>query len=190
MRKLLTAGVLTLVIAATAANLNTNRTPLKQAEEERDSVVIVGDTLRVDSITLSLQKIPKAQDLYSVAKITVGKWAKLFTVIKIEESGADGKNSFYALKYNNLTGMRWPGKGRQTTAVAKGHNSYAIFNHWHDCMLDFKFYIDIMEKKYVTKYGKQPETELEMINFMLGSYNPYGVWKRDLVWLLNHFHYK
>lgn len=190
MKKLLTAAVLLIVLAATAANLNMNRAALKKDAIEKDSVVIAGDTLRVDSLTLSLQKIPRAQDLYSVAKVSVGKWAKLFTVIKIEESGADGKNSFYALKYNNLTGMRFPGKGRQTTAIAKGHNSYAIFNHWHDCMLDFRYYTELMEGKYEAKFGKKPQTEMEMINFMMGSYNVHGVWKRDVIWLLNHFSYK
>lgn len=191
MKKLLTGAVLLIVLAATAANVNLNRKPVVEAETPaKDSVVIVGDTLMVDSLTLSLQRIPKAQHLYSVAKVTVGKWAKLFTVIKIEESGADGKNSYYALKYNNLTGMRFPGKGRPTTAVAKGHNSYAIFNHWHDCMVDFKYYIELMEGKFEAKHGRAAQTELEMIDFMLGSYNPYGVWKRDLVWLLNHFNYK
>jgi hypothetical protein len=192
MKKLLSAAVLLIVLAATAANVNLSRRPsfAKDSSAMKDSVVIVGDTLKVDSLSLSLQKIPKAQHLYSVAKITIGKWAKLFTIIKIEESGADGKNSYYALKYNNLTGMRYPGKGRQTTAVAKGHNSYAIFKHWHDCMVDFKYYIELMDSKFLAKHGREAKTEAEMIDFMLGSYNPYGVWKRDLLWLLNHFHYK
>ncbi|MCC7298005.1 MAG: hypothetical protein IT244_06690 [Bacteroidia bacterium] len=193
MKKLLSAALLLLVLAATAANVNLTWKRSSKAEEPtivKDSVVIQGDTLMLDSLSLSLKKIPKAQHLYSVAKVSVGKWAKLFTVIKIEESGADGKNSYYARTYYNLTGMRWPGTGRKTTAIAKGNNHYAIFNHWHDCMLDWKIYIDVMESKFIAKNNRAPKDEYEMVDFMFGSYNPYQKWKNDMYWLLRHFRYQ
>ena len=192
MKKLLTGAILLLVLAVTAANVNWSRSRAATEEPaiEKDSVVITGDTLMLDSLTLSLKEIPKAQHLYTVAKVSVGRWAKLFTAIKLEESGADGKNSYYARAYNNLTGMRWPGKGRQTTAVSIGKGNYAIFNHWHDCMVDWKLYIELMDVKFQEKYGRLAKDELEMIDFMYGSYNPYKVWKQHMYWHINHFKYK
>lgn len=193
MKNLLIAAVLMIVLAATAANANLKFTGTSKLPKPAavDSVVIESDSLFLDStIALSLKKIPKAQDLYTVAKKSVGKWAKLFVAIKIEESGADGKNSFYALKYNNLTGMRYPGTGRATTSTGVGHNYYAIFNNWHDCMIDFKYYVEIMEGKFKDKYKREPKDEYEMVNFMHGSFNVYQKWKNDVYWLLNHFSYK
>lgn len=193
MKNLLTAAVLLVVLAATAANMNLKLIATQKPAskpQKADSVVIQKDSLFVDSISLPLKSIPRAQQLYTVAKKSVGKWAKLFIAIKIEESGADGKNSFYALRYNNLTGMRYPGAGRLTTSTGAGHNYYAIFNNWHDCMLDFRYYIEIMENKFVERYNRQPKDEYEMVNFMHGSFNVYQKWRNDLVWLLNHFNYK
>lgn len=193
MKKLLSAALLLLVLAATAANVNVVRKRTVGDSDStvvQDSVVISGNTLNLDSLSLPLNKIPKIQNLYTVAKVSVGKWAKLFTVIKIEESGADGKNSFLAREYNNLTGMRWPNSGRKTTAVAKSSNHYAIFNNWHDCMLDWAYYIEIMDQGFQEKYGREAKDENEMVDYMFGSYNPYSVWKRDVKWLLRNFKYK
>jgi hypothetical protein len=166
MKKLLSASVLLVVLAATAAQVNLRIGRISKSENPviaKDSVVISGDSLILDSLALPLQQIPKAQHLYSVAKVSVGKWAKLFTVIKIEESGADGKNSYYAKTYNNLTGMRFPKSGRKTTATKCGKNNYAIFNNWHDCMLDWKYYIEIMESKFLAKHNREPKDEYEMV---------------------------
>lgn len=193
MKKLLSAAVLLIVLAATAANVNLKWARIEtksEPEVEKDSVVITRDTLILDSLVLSLREIPKAQHLYTVAKVTVGKWAKLFTAIKIEESGADGKNSYYAKAYNNLTGMRFPSSNRKTTAVRAGRSYYAIFNHWHDCMLDWKYYIESMEEKFVAKHNRVPKDEFEMVDFMFGSYNPYSKWRNDMRWLLRNFKYK
>lgn len=192
MKKLLIAITLLIVLVATAANVNlVNQNSVKKKPSMAvDSVVIQNDSAYSDSLALSLKKIPSAQDLYTVAKKSLGKWAKLFVVIKIEESGADGKNSFYAKTYNNLTGMRYPGNARKTTALRSGHNYYAIFNHWHDCMVDFGYYVNVMEEKFKDKYKREPKDEFEMVNFMHGSYNIYGKWKQDVHWLLNHFNYK
>lgn len=188
MKKLLATLIFVMMFVATAATLNQRRTlKLESEEPAKDEVVISGETLHCDSLQLSLKTIPKSQHLYTVAKKSVGRWAKLFVVIKIEESGADGQNSYYAKQYGNLTGMRYPGKGRKTTAVRSGHNYYAVFNHWHDCMVDFKYYMEVMDSKFEKKFGRPAKDEYEMVNFMFGSYNPYSVWKNDMIWLLNHF---
>ncbi len=155
-----------------------------------DTIKIENDSLQWDSLKLSLKKIPKAQHLYTVAKKSLGRWAKLFVVIKIEESGADGKNSYLAKKFNNLTGMRYPGKGRKTTSTGATTGYYAVFNSWYDCMKDFGYYIEIMESKFVEKYQRVPKDEYEMVNFMFGSFNHHQKWKNDVEWLLNHFNYK
>lgn len=177
--------------AATLKQLPVRKTIKVDSQKvRRDSVLISGDSLSFDSLKLNLKEVPKAQHLYSVAKRSVGRWAKLFVVIKIEESGADGQNSFFAKHYFNLTGMRYPGTGRQTTAVKAGQDYYAVFNHWHDCMLDFKMYMDVMDGKFEKKYGRQAKDEYEMVNFMFGSFNPHSVWKRDVYWLLKNFNYK
>jgi len=190
MKNLLTTLVFVIMFVATAATLNQRRTlKLESDTVAKDEVVISGDKLQFDTLQLSLKTIPKAQQLYTVAKKSVGRWAKLFTVIKIEESGADGKNSYYAKHYANLTGMRFPGTGRKTTSVRSGHNYYAVFNNWHDCMLDFKYYMDVMDNKFEAKYGRPAKDEYEMVNFMFGSFNIYGKWKSDVIWLLNHFSY-
>ena len=192
MKKLLTALSLVLVIAATAANVNLiSKVSVKhETSMAVDSVVIQNDTAYVDSMALSLNKIPSAQNLYAVAKKSLGKWAKLFVVIKIEESGADGKNSIYALRYNNLTGMRYPGQGRKTTSIGQGHNYYAIFRNWHECMVDFGFYMEVMEQKFKDRFSREPKDEYEMVKFMHGSFNVYNKWRNDVIWLLNHFNYK
>lgn len=190
MKKLLSTLVFVIVLVAAAANLSQKRMPAALKQKASDSVIIVNDTLIYDSLELHLKTVPRAQHLYTVAKKSVGRWAKLFTVIKIEESGADGKNSFFAKSYFNLTGMRYPGAGRQTTAIAAGYNYYAIFNNWHDCMVDFKHYMDVMDEKFEKKYGRKANDEYEMVNFMHGSFNVYQKWKNDVYWLLKYFRYK
>ena len=52
--------------------------------------------LYYDSLKLPLDKIPKVRQLHTLAKKVVGKWYKMYTAIKIEESGNDGQNSYYA----------------------------------------------------------------------------------------------
>lgn len=201
MKKLLLAVLSVFILVATAATLKkNNRSYLAHfasafqvadsLQQKQDSFTIIGDSLFIDTLALSLKSIPKAQHLYTVAKTTVGKWAKLFVVLKIEESGADGKNSFYAKNFNNLTGMRCVGKGRKTTSTECGAGGYAKFPHWFACVQDFKHYMDVMDARFLAKYGRAAKNEQEMINFMHGSYNVYSVWKRDVEWLLNHFNYK
>lgn len=149
-------------------------------------VVIKNDTVYCDSLELSLKKIPQIKDLHTVAKIALGKWAKLFIVLKIEESGYDGQNSFYAKNYNNLVGMRYP-KQRETTARRKGYSNYCVFDNWYDCIIDFKYYIENTEDNFVKLYQRKPHTNKEMLKFMHGSYNVFSKWYRDVFWLLDNF---
>lgn len=151
-------------------------------------VVIHSDTLYLDSLKLPLKKIPKVAQLHKVAKVAIGRWAKLFTVLKIEESGHDGQYSVYALKYNNLVGMRYP-NFRKTTAIRRGYSNYCVFDHWYDCMIDFNYYMEHTENVFVKKYQRKPKTDKEMIRFMHGSYNIYSVWYSDVFWLLDNFKY-
>lgn len=185
MKKLLLAIVFIVVLVATAASVNLTKvdTLRDTSTAVADTVVVRNDSLFADSLALSLNKIPKAQQLYTVAKKELGKWARLFVIVKIEESGADGKNSFYAKEYNNLTGMRFPGSKRKTTAVAMGKSYYAIFNHWYDCMKDFGLYMEMMENHFIEKHKRAPKDDIEMINHMHGSYNKYSKWHKDMLWL-------
>ena len=155
-------------------------------EPRTGSIVIKNDTVYCDTLRLSLHKIPPIKDLHTVAKVALDKWAKLFIVLKIEESGYDNQNSIYALKYNNLVGMRYPNQ-RETTARRKGYSSYCVFDNWYDCIIDFKYYIENTELKFIKLYQRKPHSEKEMIKFMHGSYNAYSQWYRDVFWLLDDF---
>ena len=197
MKKLLVTTIVLIVLFVSSVYggyINNNVVYTPPVKDTTDisiaKVSINNDTIFCDSLTLSLKNIPRAQHLFTVAKLSVGRWAKLFTVLKIEESGADGQNSWYATNYYNLTGMRCVGAGRKTTSNGCGHNQYAKFNNWHDCVLDFKHYIDVMDARFVAKYKRAPKDEFEMVDFMHGSFNVYGKWKADVYWLLRHFQYK
>jgi hypothetical protein len=149
------------------------------------------DSVYIDSVNLrlSLEEIPRSRELHAVATFMYGKWAKVFTAIKLQESGADGKNSYLARECNNLTGMRMPGGSRPTTAIAKTRTNYAIFRHWYDCMVDFGFYLDQTLNGFQSKYKREPKDEFELINYMFGSYNPYSTWKRDVFWLIRNYNF-
>lgn len=164
---------------------------MKPFSEPRDlpTVVIKNDTVYSDTLKLSLRKIPDVQSLHTVAKSVMGKWARLFTVIKIEESGFDGTRSAYALKYNNLTGMRYPSR-RETTAKRMGYSFYSVYENWFDCMADFKIYVDYAERAFIQRYQRPPKNEKEMVRQMYGSYNPYSKWLRDVFWLIDNFDYQ
>ena len=158
-----------------------------------DSIIrTVGDSLFIDSVNLrlSLKEIPPARSLHQVAKFVIGPWAKVFTVIKLQESGADGKNSYLAKEFNNLTGMRMPGKGRTTTAIGKTKTNYAIFASWYDCMVDFNYYLKQVLAGFREVKGREPKDEFEIIDYMYGSYNPYSRWKRDIYWLLKNYKFE
>ncbi len=155
----------------------------------RSEVVIHSDTVFLDTLRIPLKGIPPIWQLHEVSKVTLGKWAKLFIVLKIEESGYDGQNSIYALKYNNLVGMRFPNQ-RETTARKRGYSNYCVFDHWYDCMIDFKYYMEFTENSFIKYYQRKPKTDKEMVRFMHGSYNAYSQWYRDVFWLIDNFQYE
>ena len=152
------------------------------------TVKIKENKLHCDTLILPLKKIPKVQELYTVAKTVVGKWAKLYTVLKVEESGTDGQNSYYARKYFNLVGMRYPRK-RKTTAIRRGNDYYSVYSNWYEGMIDFKYYIEYMEGSFYRRYKRYPETEEEFIRHLYGSYNEYSKWYNDVRYLLRNFKY-
>ncbi len=152
-------------------------------------VAIIGDSLYYDSLTLPLNTVPKVKDLYTVSKTVLDSWAHLFVVFKIEESGRDGKLSYYGREYNNLVGMRFP-KKRRTTAIGKGPTGYAKFRHWWDCVLDFRYFLDDHMKRFQAKKGRAPKSEMEFVNFIYVGYNGHPEWLEDIDWLLRHVDYE
>lgn len=152
------------------------------------TVKIKENQLHCDTLVLPLNKIPKVQELYTVAKTVVGKWAKLYTVLKVEESGTDGQNSYYARKYYNLVGMRYPRK-RKTTAIRRGNDYYSVYSNWYEGMIDFKYYIEYMEGSFYRRHKRFPKTEEEFVRHLYGSYNEYSKWYNDVRYLLRNFKY-
>lgn len=163
--------------------------PKLNIQQIEDTVVIHKGYLHYDSLVLPLKQIPPIKDLHTVAKGVVGNWSKLFIAVKIEESGNDGQNSFYALKYHNLTGMRYPTK-RKTTAVGRGYDYYAIYSNWYQSMVDFKLYLNYMEATYYLKYKRYPKNEKEFIQFLYGSFNVYSKWRNDVFYILDNFNFE
>lgn len=172
-----------------AANLDMQPKRVYGLPKSINHVKIKDSFIYVDSLKLYLYKIPKVQELHTVAKKVVGKWAKMYTCIKIEESGNDGQNSYYAKAYYNLVGMRYPYK-RKSTVKRMGNDYYAVYEHWYDGMLDFKYYIEYMEGSFFRKHGRHPENEKEFILHIYGSYNIYSKWLNDVMWILRHFKYQ
>ena len=82
--------VLTTVILSFAAKLDMQPKRVYGLPKEGNHVKIKDSFLYVDSLKLHLYTIPKVRDLHTVAKTVIGKWAKMYTTIKIEESGNDG----------------------------------------------------------------------------------------------------
>lgn len=149
-----------------------------------DSAVSNVDT--VDVLRgLDLKRVPNLDTLHRVAKKYLGKWAHLFLAIKIEESGNNGHYSWLSVNHYNLCGMRFP-KSRRTYATGATNTNYAIYRNWFECMLDFKIYLDIIERKFVEKHKKQPKDEVEMINFMFNSFNHFDKWKKDMMILIKY----
>ena len=153
-----------------------------------NKIYISENILYFDTLELPLKKIPTVQELYTVSKVVIGKWAKLFTVIKVEESGRDGQYSYYAINYFNLVGMRYPRK-RKTTALKRGNDYYSVYANWYEGMIDFKYYINYMEGSFYRRYKRYPKTEEEFIRHLYGSYNKYSKWYNDVIYILRNFHY-
>jgi hypothetical protein len=152
------------------------------------SVVVVKDSLYFDTLSLSLKKIPTVQNMYTVGKKAIGKWAKLFIAVKIVESGNDGDNSIYARRDFNLTGMRQP-KARKTLSLGRTKSNYATFASWYDCMVDFGMYLNGMERGFKKRYQRNP-TSKEMVLYMYGKYNCHPVWRDRTLYVLKNFKLK
>lgn len=153
------------------------------------SVVLVNDSLYFDSLSLSLNEIPKIQQMYTIAKKSIGKWANLFVAVKIVESGNDGDNSIYARRDFNLTGMRQP-RVRKTMSMGATQSNYATFASWYDCMLDFGMYLDGMERAFKRKNHRLPKNSQEMVQYLYGKYNSHPVWRSRTLYVLKNFDLK
>ncbi|MFM6952355.1 MAG: glucosaminidase domain-containing protein [Bacteroidota bacterium] len=162
--------------------------PVSEVQASDTSVVVEKDSLYFDSLSLSLKKIPTVQNMYTVGKKSIGKWAKLFIAVKIVESGNDGDNSIYARRDFNLTGMRQP-KARKTLSLGATRSNYATFASWYDCMVDFGMYLNGMEKGFKKKFHKSP-TSKDMVMYMYGKYNSHPVWRDRTLAVLKKFDLK
>ncbi len=140
-------------------------------------------------IYADVSKLPSVQELYTAAKPCLGKFAKLFIVIKVKETGNDGNYAKVLIENNNLTGMKMPGQ-RFTYAIGKTSTSYCIYENWFESMLDFKIYMLKEEGKFRKKKKKNFENEQQMINHMYGSYNTHIEWKISLENMLQNFNWK
>lgn len=179
-------AIIAMVSFSTAALSNIYRSAPVEKREVKESA----DSVYLECLTLPLNKIPKLSDLHKAAAVKLGKWAKLFVVIKMQESGVDGKQSFLARVHNNLTGMRFP-KQRTTTAIGITKTKYSIYKNWYDCMMDFNMFLNHTIDGFKEKHNnREPKDEYELINHIYGSFNPYSTWKRDLFHLLKHYRYK
>jgi hypothetical protein len=156
------------------------------SNSESGEVIYTGNRLYFNNKEVSLKEIPNLQLMYDISKVEVGRWAKLFIAIKMEESGVDGKQSGLARVRNNLVGMRMP-RSRETYAVGETVTGYAIFNNWYEATLDFAIFIKIKERGFQKKYGRLPKDEHEFVNYMYGSYNIYSKWQKDVHIILRRF---
>jgi hypothetical protein len=163
--------------------------PVSTVKASDTSVVVVKDSLYFDSLSLSLKVIPRVQDMYTVGKKAIGKWAKLFIAVKIVESGNDGDNSIYARRDFNLTGMRQP-KARKTMSLGRTKSNYARFANWYDCMVDFGMYLDGMERAFKRKHHRSPKNSQEMVQYLYGKYNSHPVWRKRTLFVLKKFDLK
>ena len=163
--------------------------PVSTVKASDTSVVVVKDSLYFDSLSLSLKVIPRVQDMYTVGKKAIGKWAKLFITVKIVESGNDGDNSIYARRDFNLTGMRQP-KARKTMSLGRTKSNYARFANWYDCMVDFGMYLDGMERAFKRKHHRSPKNSQEMVPYLYGKYNSHPVWRKRTLFVLKKFDLK
>ncbi|MEY3716851.1 MAG: hypothetical protein RL285_726 [Bacteroidota bacterium] len=162
--------------------------PVSNIKTSDTSVVVEKDSLYYDTLSLSLKKIPTVQNMYTVGKKAIGKWAKLFIAVKIVESGNDGDNSIYARRDFNLTGMRQP-KARKTMSLGATKSNYATFASWYDCMVDFGMYLNGMERAYKRRFHREPNSQ-EMVQYLYGKYNSHPVWRKRTLYVLKNFKLK
>ncbi|MDP2176121.1 MAG: hypothetical protein Q8K70_09465 [Bacteroidota bacterium] len=148
--------------------------------------VLIDTAFNISS--LDYKRVPSVDTLFMVAKKYLGKHAHLFVAIKIIESGNTNKYSWLALKHNNLCGMRFP-KNRKTYAISKTNSNYAIYRNWFESILDFKIYIHLIEKKYLSEHKNTP-SDVDLINYMSTRYNHFDFWKTNMLQLIKMVHKK
>jgi hypothetical protein len=153
---------------------------LKSSNFSPNAVEISRDSNLIDFV--SLNTVPATDTLFKVAKEFIGNRAHLFLAIKIEESGNDKHYSWLSTTHFNLCGMRFP-RNRKTYAIGKTNTNYAIYRNWFECLLDFKIYMEMIEKSYVEKFKKTP-TDLQLIEFMSSRFNHFAKWKTDMLSIL------
>ena len=163
--------------------------PVPIVKASDTSLVVVKDSLYLDSLSLSLNVIPSVKDMYTVGKKAIGKWAKLFIAVKIVESGNDGDNSIYARRDFNLTGMRQP-KARKTMSLGGTRSNYARYASWYDCMVDFGMYLDGMERGFKRRHHRSTRNSQEMVQYLYGKYNSHPVWRNRTLFVLKKFDLK
>lgn len=144
---------------------------------------IIPKGMRVED--LDLEHLPDLKTLHKIASVYLGPYALFFIAIKMEESGTDNKESGLSRKYNNLTGMRFPQK-RETYAIGTTSTRYAIYRNWFESMLDFKIYMDGMERAFWKKNKRSFENEYEMLDFLYMYFNGFEKWRQDMVFLIRH----
>jgi hypothetical protein len=154
------------------------------AAAQHDSAALHADTTDVLR-GLNLKRVPGMDTLFRVAHKYMGRWSYLFLAIKIEESGNNGHYSWLSVTHYNLCGMRFP-RSRKSYAIGATNTNYAIYRNWFECMLDFKIYMDGVERRFIEKNKRAPKDEVEMIHFMYNSFNHFAKWKKDMLYLIRH----
>lgn len=154
-----------------------------QAGSHADSTLAAdtADVLR----GIDLKRVPGMDTLNRVAKKYLGKWSYLFLAIKIEESGNEGHYSWLSVTHYNMCGMRYP-RSRRTYAVSSTPTNYAVYRNWFECLLDFKIYMEIIERKFTEKNKRPPAGDVEMIHFMYNNFNHFAKWKKDMLILIRY----
>lgn len=134
---------------------------------------------------LIVDKIPEISYMYKIANLYIPDYASFFIAIKMEESGADLKPSWLAKNHNNLTGMRYPTQ-RETYAIGSTQSNYAIYRNWFECMLDFKIYMELIEKSFEKKNQRKFKDDYEMLDYVFKYYNAFDKWYADMRYLIGY----
>lgn len=134
---------------------------------------------------LIVDKIPEISYIFKIANLYIPDYASFFIAIKMEESGADLKPSWLAKNHNNLTGMRYPTQ-RETYAIGSTQSNYAIYRNWFECMLDFKIYMELIEKSFEKKNQRKFKDDYEMLDYVFKYYNAFDKWYADMRYLIGY----
>lgn len=169
--------------------VNSASKPLKVLEQDKKVFKLVylrsEISHKFSEDSLNFDELPSIQHLFDVANHYLGKHAVFFIAIKIEESGADKKPSWLAKNYNNLVGMRFP-RTRETYAIASTNSNYAIYRNWFECMLDFKIYMENIERSFIKKNNREFADEYEMLDYLFKYFNGFDKWYNDMRFLIKY----